>query len=202
MKFFKFVLFFSVVMSCKEPTKEPFASFNGFIHQNINETLKTKIDKEEYLSRLFDFDQSLRNPDIKAAILKKNEYNTDSNEYQSYLKEMIRGDSIGFMLAKRYLQQYGYPKFETANYKTKSAIITVALHQDYSKQEVLFPYINEAYNTGKVEVNRFSFLVNRMYAFKFGERFEAKKGMTEKENINRIVKALDIIHLKKGSKFD
>lgn len=192
MRFLKFVLVFIVMASCKESTRESFVSFNEFIHQDIAETLKTKNDKEAYLADLFDFDQSLRNPDIEVAILKKNKYNTDSEEYKAYRIKMIQGDSISFLLTKKYLDQFEYPKFEIDNYKAKAAIITVALHQDYRKQEVLFPYIFSAFKAGEIENDKFSFLVNRMYSFKFGERFISEKGLTEKENINEIVEALKI----------
>lgn len=192
MKFLKLVLFCLVITSCKEPVKGSFASFNEFIHQNIAQTLKTEKDKIEYLTKLFDFDQSLRNSDQNADILKRSSYNIDSEEYKDYRIKMIQGDSICFILTKKYLDQFAYPKFEMNNYKARSAIITVALHQDYSKQEILFPYILEAYNLHNIEEDRFSFLINRMYDFKFRERFTSKKGLTENENINQIIMELNL----------
>jgi len=186
-------IFFLFLISCTESKNENlFPQYAAFIDQNISKTLPTKADHINYLETLFEFDQSLRDPEVKIELLKKHNFDTKSVEYQQYLNKMNQGDSITFFIAKKYLDLFGYPTFDLENYKAQSAVIAVALHQDYKKQRILFPFIYEAYKSGNIEEKRFSFLLNRMYDFKFGKRFVSNYTHTEQEKISQLIEELEI----------
>ena len=173
-----FILIIFSVFSCKRESKL----------EDLILSLKSQEQKEHYLSKIFDEDQEVRNPDRKLEILKRNNYDMKSEEFMSYRRNMIHMDSINFIKISKYLKTYGYPTFETS--KAKSAINAVFLHQSLEKQMMLFPYLYKGYKDGYIGNKTFSFLLNRMYIMKFGKSHP--QAITEEKNIEQLLNELKI----------
>lgn len=154
-------------------------------------SLKTIEKKEKFLISIDSSDQNARDPERKLDILKRNNYNTNSHEYQEYLKRMMYVDSINFIKVKKYLEIHGYPTFGSHDYRVSLAIRLVCLHQsNYQKQLELFPYIHKAYKTNLIEADHFSFLLNSMYQFKF--RKQHPQAISNEENIKQLLEKLKL----------
>ena len=92
-------------------------------------SLVSQERKEKFLVDLFESDQSVRDSEIVLEILKRNDYDKKSKEYQNHLRTMMKTDSINFLKIKRYLEVYGHPKTKDFSSKSNHAITTIAIHQ-------------------------------------------------------------------------
>ncbi len=180
---------FLLIISCSKHNNTQIQSRSIDIDSLII-SLDTQEKKEKFLADLLQQDQNVRNTDRENEILKRNNYDMNSSEYQVYKKEREGVDSLNFFKALKYLKEYGYPTFKSGNYKASSAIRTVCLHQSFDKQLVLFPYIYKTYNDGFINSERFSFLLNKMHIHKYGKRHP--HAISYEENIKQLLEKLEL----------
>ncbi len=153
-------------------------------------SLHTKERKEKFLIDLLQRDQEVRDSDKKLEILKRNNYDMKSEEFQNYARKMVDTDSINFLKAKKYLEAFGYPDYLESDSKANYALNVTALHQPFKRQLVLFPYIYKAYNDGLINSERFSFFLNKMHIHKYGESHP--HAITYEENIEQLLDKLQL----------
>ncbi|WP_147405013.1 hypothetical protein [Aquimarina sp. AD10] len=179
-------LFISCMLSCKEQEiKKNQISINNQIL-----SLTTQKTKEQFLEGLFDSDQAARNSGVELEILKRNNYDQKSEEYQDYIRKMIETDSINFLKSKKYLEVYGHPNTKDFSSKASYAVKTICLHQTYKKQLELFPYMYEGYTKGYLTNESFSFLLNRLHINKYGTSYP--QAINDEENIKQLLEKLKL----------
>ncbi len=183
------ILFTMIIMlqmlSCKQEIKKKSTNTDDQVS-----SLTSQKTKEQFLENLFASDQSVRDSDIKLEILKRNNYDHKSKEYQNHLRLIMKTDSINFLKALKYLQVYNYPNPKDFSSKANYAIYTIFLHQSYQKQLELFPYILRSYKKGFINNESFSFLLNKMYIHKFGTSHP--QAITDEKNIRELLKKLKL----------
>lgn len=185
-----FVLIIITTLSCN---KEPRLKVNKPEVEDLDSlivSLDTQEKKEQFLADLHDKDQDVRNTDRENEILKRNNYNTRSQEYQEYVERGIYVDAINFQKIKKYLEIHNYPTFKPNNDNSISAIRLICLHQSFDKQLELFPYLYNAYNDGYLNSERFSFLLNKMHIMKYGESHP--HAISYEENIEQLLEKLQL----------
>ena len=190
------ILMLICVTNCDVDKKSPSAiekQTSLDIDSEINSLVSVE-KKEKFLININYKDQDVRNPDRAYEILKKNNYDKNSYEYQKYLGRMIYVDSLNFVKVKKYLEVYGYPTFKSDNHRVGSAIRSVCMHQPtYQKQLELFPYIYKAYKDSLITADNFSFLLNNMHRHKFGDSYP--HAISNEENIKQLLEKLNLNEL-------
>lgn len=155
------------------------------------ESLDTFEAREQFLSKLFDDDQRVRNSKLKQRVLKESNYDLQSNTYKSYVNKQIKMDSINFSKAIAYLKQHEYPSNKVYSSSASLAIWAVGLHQvTYEKRLELFPYLFKSYKNSNLSDEFFATYVSEMYTLKFKKRF--KTSMNQKEDINHLLDTLNL----------
>jgi len=144
--------------------------------------LDSQAKKEAYLLSIFQDDQKVRDDKKEHEILKRNNFDYQTQEYKAYLKKVHITDSLNFIKIKTYLERFGFPDFKPTNELALHAFNTVLMHQPtYEKQLQLFPYLYQGYKEGKIPKEKFSFLLNNMYRHKYGKSYP--HAQTDEENI-------------------
>ncbi|EZH75011.1 hypothetical protein ATO12_09785 [Aquimarina atlantica] len=184
-----YIIGFVLIISCSKQNNNQIKSHSINLDSLIT-SLNTQEKKEKFLVNLFQQDQNVRNSDRENEILKRNNYNVDSSEYQDYRRRIKEVDSLNYLSILKYLKEYGYPVFKSKNPKVIPAIRTVCLHQSFNKQLELFPYLYKAYNDGFINSEEFSFLLNRMHIMKYGESYP--HAISYEENIEQLLEKLQL----------
>ncbi|SHJ47862.1 hypothetical protein [Aquimarina spongiae] len=170
--------------SCKEQKTEDIATTVS--------ALDSQTKKEAYLLSIFQDDQKVRDDKKEHEILKRNNFDYQTQEYKAYLKKVHITDSLNFIKIKTYLERFGFPDFKPTNELALHAFNTVLMHQPtYEKQLQLFPYLYQGYKEGKIPKEKFSFLLNNMHRHKYGKSYPHAK--TDEENIKQLLKKLELI---------
>ncbi len=174
---------FVFAISCNEQPKNSSSKNNSYRNiDSIINSLNTDKKKEQFLINIATLDQKVRNTDDKYEILKRNNFDVKSKEYQDRIKKAIQTDSINFIKIMKYLKKYGYPRFKSDDYRCFSSIEIVCMHQStYAKQLEIFPYLYNAYKDSLVSADSFSFLLNNMHRHKFNESYP--QAITNEKNI-------------------
>ncbi|MBG6133456.1 hypothetical protein IWQ47_004866 [Aquimarina sp. EL_43] len=184
------VLVIITTLSCN---KEPRLKVNKPEIEDLDSlilSLDTQEKKEQFLIDLHDKDQDVRNSDREHEILKRNNYNTQSQQYQEFVERCIYTDAINFKKIKKYLEIHRYPIFKPKHDNSISAIRLICLHQSFDKQLELFPYLYKAYNDGFINSERFSFLLNKMHIMKYGESHP--HAISYEENVEQLLEKLQL----------
>ncbi len=196
MKVKNIILWIFLVASLTSCNVEPKSRSRAKKWPNLNidslvHSLTTIEKKEKFLIDIGYIDQDVRNPDRSHEILKRNNYDKNSYEYQEYLDRMAYIDSINFIKIKKYLETYGYPVFTLDNHRIGASIRLVCMHQPtYQKQLELFPYLHKAYKDSLITADKFSFLLNNMHRHKFGDSHP--HAISNKENIRQLLEILEL----------
>lgn len=162
-------------------------------NRNLILSLDTSVEKENFLAKIFDEDQNIRDPEIEYNILKRNEFDRRSEEFQSHLKKMYSKDSLNVQKLILYFESHGFPQFENKNSKAYSAIFAVAIHQNKENQRVLFPWLYKGYNQGYFEPKFLSSVLMRMHDSVFNKRLEINEnGQSDDELIRILIEKLNL----------
>ena len=175
-----------ILLSCNKESNEPQTEDLDSLIISLN----TQEKKEKFLIDLYNKDQDVRNSDREHEVLKRNNYKTQSQEYQEFVERRMYTDDINFKKIKRYLEIYRYPTFKPKHNNSTSAIRLICLHQSFNKQLELFPYLYKAYNDGLINSERFSFLLNKMHIHKYGESHP--HAISYEENIGQLLEKLQL----------
>ncbi|WP_109098722.1 hypothetical protein [Aquimarina sp. AU58] len=185
------ILVIVVTLSCNKESKLKVNEPQTEDLDSLMLSLDTQEKKEQFLIDLYDEDQDVRNSDREHEILKRNNYDMNSYEYQEHMDRMIYVDSINFIKAKKYLETHGYPTFKLDDYRISGAIELICMHQPtYEKQLELFPYLYQAYKDNLITADNFSFLLNNMHRHKFDKSHP--HAISNEENIKQLLEILEL----------
>jgi len=134
---------------------------------NAIDKLQTLQEKEAYLTKIFEDDQSVRqsNPEL----LKLN-HGENSKEYQDYVNNQIETDLKNLKKVEYYLSKFNHPsKSDSMNYKAMKAIWAVIQHSDADARERNFEKLYKAQLKGDFDLD---WILKRMYRYRKRKKFE------------------------------
>jgi coenzyme F420-reducing hydrogenase alpha subunit len=146
--------------------------------------------KKNYLDKIYEDDQSVRGSKGQELMLK---FGKDSEEYMDYIKAQWMQDEMNLEKVEAYLKVFGYPKKEEVGENAALAPWLVIHHStDLEARNRNFKDLYEAYLTKKIDDNAMSFYLNRTYQFTFKERMKIESPFKSEDEINQLIKALDL----------
>ena len=149
--------------------------------------LKTVEAKKIYLENIFDDDQAVR--DDSDLVLS---HGIDSPEYLKFKKAQSKQDEINLVKIEKYLETYGYPDKKMGKTATTSPWVVIHHSDSNDVRERNFEIIYEAYLKGNIKENAMSFYLGRMYSIKNGERLRMKSPYKQDDEINLLIKKLNL----------
>ena len=96
----------------------------------------------------------------------RSKYALDSPEYQKFMQDWAKNDSLCLLKAEAIIQQYGYPGKSLVGESRQDAIWFVIQHAPIEKQELYFPIIDAAAQKGEIRKSSWALLVDRIRMFK------------------------------------
>ena len=178
-------LFLMVLFSCKGTEKKE----NTTIESEV-ENLASVEDKKKFLEKILEDDQKVRGSEGQEIML---EYGDGSKEYMDYVKRQWEQDETNLAKVEQYFEKHGYPKKDLLGEKATTAPWIVIHHaQGYDVRERNFEIVYGAYLNGDIDDTAISFYLGRMYEKKNGERFRMENPYTSEEEINQLIKRLDL----------
>lgn len=173
-------------LACQPTTNTEAAEYAEEINQ-----LTTLAAKKAYLENLFEDDQRMRRSTEDSDIMLK--YGIDSKEYRAYAQKIIDQDAINLAKIEQYLAVHGHPTLADFG-KIATCTPSVVVHhaQTYEERERNFDTFYQAFLDGNLDEGGLSMLLGRMYYIKFGERFRMKSPFQSIDEINQLIKLLDL----------
>lgn len=175
-----FFIFFFLV-SCKDE--------NLTNYQNEIDQLSTYKKQSEYLERIYNLDQNIR--EEGANILQKT--GDRSIEYVNNRDSTMRLDEINLAKIEAYLAKYGHP---TSKSHTSVATMTswLIIHHNPSTEtsKKHFKTLYQAYKNGNLEGGAFTLYLGRYYSIVYQQRLDLQSPYTEEFEVDTIVKALGL----------
>ncbi len=148
-------------LGCNTPTN---------IDQDIKaqvDQLQTLADREAFLTKIFEDDQSVRQSNSELIKLNHGE---DSKEYKDYVNNQINTDALNLKKVEYYLSKFDHPTTaDSFNYKAATAIWAVIQHPDADARERNFEKLYEAQLKGDFDLD---WILKRMYLFRNRKQFE------------------------------
>lgn len=92
----------------------------------------------------------------------RSKYAQNSPEYQQFMLDWRRSDSLCLAKAEAIIQQYGYPGKTMVGESRQDAIWLVIQHAPLAKQEQYFPLIDAAAQKGEMRKSAWALLVDRI----------------------------------------
>ena len=83
-------------------------------------------------------------------------------EYQAFITEWIRSDSLNLVWAEKILVEHGYPGKSMVGVSAAGAIWLVIQHAPLEKQEQYLPLITEAADKGEILKSNWALLIDRI----------------------------------------
>ena len=149
-------------------------------------------EKEAYLSKIFDDDQSVRNSNSE---LIKLEHGVDSKEYKEYVNNQQNMDLKNLEKVELYLSKFGHPpKSDSMNYKANGAIWAVIQHSSADARERNFEKLYEAQLKGDFDL---SWILARMYLYRKGKKFEMPDESKYENEMDQLIFELGLEDKKK-----
>ena len=171
-----FIILTFIIFGCTESVE---------IDQGIKnqiDKLQTLQEKEDYLKKIFEDDQSVRgtNPEL----LKLN-HGADSKEYKEYVNNQLKTDALNLQKVEYYLSKFDHPsKSDSMNYKAQSAIWAVIQHSDAAARERNFEHLYEAQLKGDFDL---SWILSRMYQIRKRKKFQMPKDSKYDNEVDQII---------------
>jgi len=149
-----------------------------------------------FLENIYAEDQAARQNNT--AVQKQFGYH--SEEHLVSLSKMNEIDELNLQKIEAYLKTYGHPKIDVHGYKACEApwLVVHHHHDGISPRRRNFHYIYRATLDGDLENRALIFYLNRMYDIKFGQRIEWTRPYREEEELDTLIKSLDLIEIKKS----
>ena len=152
--------------------------------------LKGSTAKKMYLENILEDDQKVRNGDLSAKLVSK--YGRDSPEHMEYVEKQWKQDEINLIKIEKYLDVHGYPNKQMGEKATTAPWMVIHHAQGYDIKERNFEVIYEAYLTDNIDDHAISFYLGRMYEMKNGERLRMNGPYQMKDEINQLIKGLNL----------
>ena len=153
------------------------------------ESLDAYSERNEYLEFLFQEDQKYRLQSGDVSL----QYGYDSEELKDLYGKMVEGDERNKQRVNCYLAKFGYPESDSLSDIANSAIPTVIHHSaDTTWKRNLFPTLYEAYHRGNLDAGGLTFILNRMYQFRHGERLVMESPFHIQEEIDTLIQLLEL----------
>ena len=149
---------------------------------NQIDQLQTIKDKEAYLTKIFDDDQSVRQSNSE--LIKLN-HGANSKEYNDYVKNQLNTDAKNLKKVEYYLSKFSHPsKADSMNYKAKTAIWAVIQHSDADARERNFEHLYEAQLKGDFDL---TWILTRMYQMRKRKNFEMPKNPKYDNKLDQLI---------------
>jgi hypothetical protein len=159
----------------------------------INEeiaALKTLVQKNDYLEKIYQADQDIRDGKSSELILK---YGLDSPEVLSFNSEMDSIDRLNLKKVEFYLKEFGYPSTDSVTREAAMAPWIVIHHStDVDKRKRFFTDLFQAYNDGFINTDQFELYLGRTYKLEFGTYPFGEGAYDPIEKINGLIEALNL----------
>ena len=176
------------IFSCKDDINKT-VKLTKQIEKEIQQ-LKEPTAQKMYLEKILEDDQKVRSSEKSAELVSN--YGIDSHEYMEYVEAQWKQDEINLIKIEKYLEIHGYPSKQMGEMATTAPWMVIHHAQGYEVRERNFEIIYKAYLTGNVDENAISFYLGRMYEMKNGERLKMKSPYKISEEINQLIKCLDL----------
>ncbi len=153
-------------------------------------TLQTVQDHKNFLSRLLEKDQGIRNFCIKT----EQNLGADSKEYRRAMDSMRLVDTKCLFQAETYLEIHGFPNSKLYGKEAPDAIFTVLHHankRDVRKKH--FHHLYQAYLEKDISGDALAFFLNRMYYIKYNRHISWGRPYRTDEELDTLFKKLDLI---------
>ena len=144
--------------------------------------LRTLKEKEAFLTKIFDDDQSVRGTNLE---LLKLSHGANSKEYTDYVNNQINTDLKNLNKVEYYLSKFDHPsKSDSMNYKAMSAIWAVIQHSDDDARERNFEKLYEAQLKGDFDL---SWILSRMYQMRKRKKFKMPNNPKYSNEIDQLI---------------
>lgn len=180
-----FAIFIFLVFSCKEETAN---NYQAEIDQ-----LSSFTKQSEYLEKIGDLDQKVRNDEIE--ILQK--YGHLTQMYKNALDSIIKVDAINLAKIDAYLTKYGHPSLKTHS-KEATRTPWIVIHHNPGKETSRkhFKTLYLAYKIGDIDGSAFTLYLGRFYSIVYNKRLDLESPYREEFEVDTLVKALDLQELR------
>ena len=155
--------------------------------------LTTEDSKRIYLEQILKDDQKVRGSKGQELMV---QYGKNSDEHRRYIQAQLSQDSINLLKIEKYLKMYGYPGKALRDRATTTPWMVIHHAQGYEVRVTNFELIYMAYRNGDIDDDAVSFYLGRMYQMKYGERFRMKSPYKSEDEINKLIKELDLESVK------
>ncbi len=152
--------------------------------------LKTDTDKRNYLEEIFKTDQSSRQGQGSEI---QQIYGKTSPEYQKFIKNSDRIDSLNLVKVESYVKHFGYPNPKRLGEIAAQTPWVVIHHaRNYEDRLRNFKSLQKAYQNGHIDSGAFSLFLERMYNYKFRQRYIIEGKYNPQNQIDSLIKLLEL----------
>lgn len=159
------------------------------VQKEISE-LNTLSDRTEYLSKIAQIDQEIRDGKSSELLLK---YGNNSPQLLQFYSKMDSIDRLNLKRVELFLSKFGYPNLDSI---PKEANITpwLVIHHssDFNKRKEFFPILYQAYHDGNVDTDQFELYLGRTYQMEFGKYPSGEGAYNPNEKIKKLIKELKL----------
>ena len=150
--------------------------------------------KKAFLEEIWHIDQQVRKNESQ--VLQKHGY--DSEAYKQAKSEMVATDKNNLSKIEAYFKEHGHPDIdEVGELAAQTPFIVIHHCAGLDCKTRNFPYIYNAWKNEDIENDEFIFYLGRFYDTKFGERLKMKNPYTEEQQIQALIKGLELEPLTK-----
>jgi hypothetical protein len=153
---------------------------------------ETEAEKEEFLLKILEDDQTTREASTKA----QQEFGYESAEHLEADRKIWKSDEENLEKVFFYLDTYGFPDRDTFGKDGTAAIWLTLHHLPPSKNHLrkeYFPHLHKAWKEDDMTDKEMSFFLNRFYNFETGETFHYEGSMKVTVEIDSLIKVLNLV---------
>ena len=152
--------------------------------------LKSTEAKRDFLEEVFKEDQKYRQGQ-SSQILQT--YGKLSKQYQSFMIDSDRNDSLNLAKVESYVKIHGYPNLQTLGELAAQTPWAVIHHaNNYEDRLRNFKLLHQAYQDGNIDSGAFSLFLERMYNYKFRQRYVIEGVYDQAEQIEKLIQLLEL----------
>lgn len=185
-----------MLCQCKpehESKIRPLEHIDPVKYSNEVKALNTVEKQAAYLKAIYELDQGIRKS--SSDIITRHGHLSDQHIIQ--MDSTMRIDIQLLAKIEAYLCQYGYPqKMEHGD--TAVWAPWIVLHHSYNVpvRQKYFKHLYQATKYGHLDLSRLTFYLQRTHNTKFGHRIDFEGPFTNEQELDTLVKALDLVGIK------
>jgi len=180
------IVFITLVFSCKQKPTLATSEISNEIKQ-----LNTVEDQKQFLEKILQDDQSVRNSEKEAQLIQQ--YGNDPKERLDYIHLQWNQDAINLAKVEAYLNKYGYPSLAELGQDAAIAPWIVIHHSgDIEERNRNFEILYQAYLKGDINDTAMSLYLGRTYQFQYNERFDMESPYRSEDEINILIDKLGL----------